>query len=91
MRRHTPWWNEEVKEVVKCKTQMMRMWLGIRTIQSRARYVEARNEEELIKRRVKEEEVRQKAGVVTEDVMRGGKEVFKLAKSFRRMKIMWEV
>ncbi len=43
-KQHTPWWTDEVKEVVKVKTKKMRRWPRNRITESRLEYVIARRE-----------------------------------------------
>lgn len=48
-RRHTMWYDEEMKRVVSEKNKKM-MWLKGRTEQKRAEYVIARNRTEIVKK-----------------------------------------
>ena len=85
-KKHTPWWNEEVREAVKKKVQMMRKWLKNRTQQSRDLYVEARNRAESVKRGAKREAALKLAEELIEDEKGDRKKIYKLAKSYRGSK-----
>ncbi len=49
-RKQTIWWNEEVKDAVKVKNRLFRIWMKERTPETRASYIAARNYSERIKR-----------------------------------------
>lgn len=85
-KRHTPWWNEEVKNAIKEKTAKMRKWLKRRTAEAREEYVQARNEAERIKRRAKKAETERMAREITRDASEGKKKLFKMAKAYRKPK-----
>src|SRR5678815_632468 len=84
-KKHTPWWNEQVKNAVRQKMVALRRWLKNRSVQSRAVYVEARNEAERVKRRAKEE-VAEKLAKKLMDDMKEGKKIFRLARPYRGAK-----
>ena len=42
-KKHSPWWNEELRNLVKEKMKKLRSWLRNRTHETRLEYVIARN------------------------------------------------
>src|SRR5678816_3124985 len=64
----------------------MKKWLKNRTMQTRAQYVEARNDAERVKRRVKEETAKREADEMMEDGKAERKKIFRLAKTYRGSK-----
>lgn len=85
-KKHTIWWNEEVKMAVCEKNKKMRRWLRRRTAQTRADYVTARNRAEIVKREVKRLMNIRLAEELEEDVEGGKKKIFKLAKTYKKSK-----
>ena len=53
-RKQTIWWNEEVKDAVKVKNRLFRIWMKERTPETRASYIAARNDSERIKKAIQE-------------------------------------
>ena len=51
-RNQNIWWNEEVKDAVKVKDRLFRIWMKERTPETRASYIAARNDN--LERRPKE-------------------------------------
>ncbi len=49
-RKQTIWWNEEVKDAVKVKNSLFRIWVKERTPETTASYITTRNDSERIKR-----------------------------------------
>lgn len=85
-KKHTMWWNEEVKKAVSEKNKKMRRWLKGRTEQRRAEYVIARNRAEIVKREAKRSVMESMAEELREDVEGGKKKIFKLAKTYKKSK-----
>ena len=85
-KRHKRRWTEEVKEAIKRKAVLMRRWLKNRTKQTRAQYMEVRNETERVKRRVKEKAAKRELEEIMEDVRAKRKRIFRLTKTFRGSK-----
>src|SRR5678815_3048702 len=85
-KKHTPWWNEQVKNAVRQKMVALRRWLKNRSVQSRAVYVEARNEAERVKRRAKEEVAEKLAKELMDDMKESKKKIFRLARTYRGAK-----
>lgn len=85
-KKHTGWWNEEVKRAIGDKNKKMRRWLKGRTEQKRAEYVIARNRAEIVKREAKKLVAERMAEELGEDVVGGKKKIFKLAKTYKKSK-----
>ena len=68
-RKQTIWWNEEVKDAVKVKNRLSRVWVKERTPETRARYIASRNDSERIKRQSKKASWNQVCQDLEEDVI----------------------
>ena len=53
-KKMTPWWSEEVSEIVQLNMIKFRRWMKTRTAEGRQQYKNVRNETEKVKRRAKE-------------------------------------
>ena len=85
-KRRTPWWNEDVKKAVKNKTLKLRRWLRRRTPESRLEYVMARKEAQHAKNQAKTETWKDLGEKLTEDLQKGKKLLYGLARSNRKSK-----
>lgn len=85
-KRHTPWWNEEVKEAVRNKNKKLRQWLKVRSPVTREEYVRARNSAETTKRNAKEEMWIRHGEALRQDLKKNKQMIFGLAKSYRKEK-----
>ena len=83
---HSPWWNEELKTLVKEKTKKMRKWLKHRTPESRQEYVELRGRVNKEKKKAKRQWWKEKGEELEEDIKKDKKKLYGLAKAYRKPK-----
>lgn len=85
-KRHTPWWNEEVKEAIRNKNTKLRRWLKGRSPETREEYVRARNNAETVKRSAKKDVWIKRGEALQQDLKKNKKMIFGLAKAYRKEK-----
>lgn len=83
-KRRTPWWNETVKDSIKCKNKAYRRWMKAKYHETRLRYVQQRNKANNIMRKAKKESWESLAKDLNEDNKSSKKRVYKLTKSMRK-------
>ena len=67
-KRHTVWWNEEVKEATKKKNKEHRKWLKHRHEQTREEYISARNQAKAIKCRTQKNACTEQGNELLDDL-----------------------
>jgi len=83
-KKPTPFWTPELKTAVKIKNQAFRLWMKIRTKETREEYVKQRN---LVNstRHTAKQECWEKLGKYLEEDLQGNKKLlYNLAKSYRQ-------
>ena len=85
-RKQTIWWNEEVKDGVKVKNRLFRIWTKERTPETRASYIAARNDSERIKRLSKKTAWNEVYQDLEADVRDRKKLIYNIANSYQKGK-----
>ena len=88
-RKQTIWWNEEVKDAVKVKNRLFRIWMKERTPETRASYIAARNDtidSERINRLSKKTSWNKLCQDIEADVRDPKKLIYNIANSYRKGK-----
>lgn len=85
-KRHTPWWNDEVRDAIKEKTKLMRRWMKNRTAITREEYVEARRNAERVKKRAEENSWISLGERLRVDLTRGKTLLYGLVKAYGKSK-----
>ena len=85
-RKQTIWWNEEVKDAVKVKNRLFRIWVKERTPETTASYITARNDSERIKRLPKKTSRNKVCQDLEADVRDTKKWIYNIANSYRKGK-----
>ena len=85
-RKQTIWWNEEVKDAVKVKNRLFRIWVKERTPETTASYITARNDSERIKRLPKKTSRNKVCQDLEADVRDTKEWIYNIANSYRKGK-----
>uniref|UniRef100_A0A1W7R9N5 Endonuclease-reverse transcriptase HmRTE-e01 n=1 Tax=Hadrurus spadix TaxID=141984 RepID=A0A1W7R9N5_9SCOR len=82
--RETKWWNERVKNAVKEKKEMWRIWDKNREEESRRKYEDAKRKCKRVVNEEKKKCLEELAGILEEDVSRGKRILYGMVKEKKR-------
>ena len=83
-KKHSPWWNDDLRACVKEKTKKLRRWLRHKTLDTRLEYIVARNKVNTEKQIARARYGLNLAEELREDLKQNRKKVFGLAKAYRK-------